>query len=153
VVLGGDHALCEVLASGANPTCPSLPCNSGNSPEGKISEGPCALGFNGNHLEMAELQGSKIKQSRDNLAHKKWRVVKSKWGGVSLVVKEDLKVSQIAEPRGKTLIGGFKGRRVYMENMNLWMQYEWVLVLGYKMTIHLLARGWIGFIFQTQDDV
>ena len=101
---------------------------------------------------MVELQGSKIKQSRDNIAHKKWRVLKSKWGRVSLVVREDLKVIQIAEPRGKNLIGGFKVRRVSMENMNLWMQYEWVLVLGYIMTIHHLARGWIGFIFQTKDD-
>ena len=69
------------------------------------------------------------------------------------MVRQDIKFNQITEPRGKYLIGGFKGRRVSIENMNLWMQYEWVLVLGYKMTIHLLARGWIGFIFQTQDDV
>lgn len=35
-----------------------------------------------------------------------------------------------------------------MDSLNEWIQLAWVPVLGF----HLLATGWIGFIFRNDDD-
>lgn len=80
-------------------------------------------------------------------------MVKLKGGGVSLVVGEDLRVSQIKELDGRTVLGKLSGRGVSMSDLNSWMQHEWAPLLGYGPVTHLLAQWWIGFIFKTKDDV
>jgi hypothetical protein len=44
------------------------------------------------------------------------------WGGVALVVGEDLKVSQIFDLEGKSLVGKFCGRRMLVVSVNNWME-------------------------------
>jgi hypothetical protein len=68
-------------------------------------------------------------------------------GGDSLVVGEDIRVDQILDLVGKTLVGNFLGRWVGMDQIQRWVNEVWFLVLGYGPNFHLLSRGWLGFIF------
>jgi hypothetical protein len=68
------------------------------------------------------------------------------------VVSEDLRVSQIYRSRWSIVVGKFCGHRVSMSSINSWTQQEWAPLIGYGPIVHLLAHGWLGFIFRRKDD-
>jgi len=73
-------------------------------------------------------------------------VIKSKGGGISLVVGEDIQVEKIGLLVGRTLVGKFLGC------LNEWIQLEWAPILGYGPIYYFLAKVWIGFLFRCDKD-
>jgi hypothetical protein len=43
------------------------------------------------------------------------------------------------------------GRRANLEQLGSWIQHEWVPILGYNLTFHILSRGWLGFLFNFKE--
>jgi hypothetical protein len=78
-------------------------------------------------------------------------VVKSRSGGLKLVVGEEIRVEQIWILLGKTLVGKFMGHGVSMGWLNDWFIMKWVLFLGYGLFFHMLAKEWIGIFFSALD--
>jgi hypothetical protein len=72
--------------------------------DGNNHDWPRTLVFIFGRLYLVELQGGTTNPNRDTSGRKKRRVVKSKGHGVSMVVGEDLKVGQIVELKGRTLV-------------------------------------------------
>lgn len=83
---------------------------------------------------------------------KRHRVVKSQGGGVALVVGENFRLEQILDLNEKTLVGKYLGKRVSMEQLNLWIQQTWLPLLGNFLSFHILAHGWLGFLFRTKEE-
>jgi hypothetical protein len=79
--------------------------------------------------------------------------VKSRGGGVSLVVGEDLRFSQIVSLEGWDIVGKLCGRRMSMGYLNSWIEAKWISLIVYASIFHLLSGGWIKFIFWSQEDV
>eukprot|EP01018_Ginkgo_biloba_P002298 Gb_28324 [translate_table: standard] len=113
-----------------------------------------SLGFVGNNIQLEELQDSARPQFGEFCGQKKRRVIKSHGGGISLVVREDIRFDQIGLLEGKTLVGKFLGRWVSLSTLRDWMRdwikMEWAPLLGYGPIFHLLAKGWIGLIFRDE---
>ena len=90
---------------------------------------------------------------RSALAKRKWKVVRSRGGGVPLVVGEDLCVDQILDFSGKNLVGKFIGRRIgNMEQLCRSIKEVWNPILEYGPTYHILSRDYLGFIFHSGED-
>jgi hypothetical protein len=109
-------------------------------------------GFIGRHLTPKELQGGGLPVVKWSIGRKHRWVVKPHGGEVSLVVGGDLQVSQITDLDSCVVVGKFSGRRDSMESLHLWMQEEWKPTLDYVSMVHLLSRGWIGFLFLFKED-
>eukprot|EP01018_Ginkgo_biloba_P003692 Gb_00828 [translate_table: standard] len=56
---------------------------------------------------------------------KKFKVIKSCGGGISLIIGEDIRVDQIGILKGKTLVGKLLGQRVSITNLNVWIQLDY----------------------------
>ena len=73
--------------------------------------------------------------------------------GKCLVVGEDIAINQILDLSRHTLVRKFTGRRVRMDCLLRWIEENWGLELGYIPIVHLLARGWLGFVFRKEEAV
>lgn len=70
-----------------------------------------------------------------------------------MVVGKDIAGNQILDLSRHTLVGNFINKRVGMDCLLRWIEDNWDLRLGYTSTTHLLARGWLGFVFRKEEDV
>lgn len=65
--------------------------------------------------------------------------MKSRGGGVALVVGGDLKVTQIVDLEGRALVGKIYGRSMFVVSFNSWMGLLWESVLDYTPIFPLLS--------------
>jgi hypothetical protein len=121
-------------------------------PSGLVSNDIWSSWFIGSGLGLNELQSGDILGVQKAPGRKRRKIVKSRGGGVSLVVGKYLHVSQIENMEGRAIIGKFSGKRVVKESLTSWMQYNWASIIGYALVMQLLSRGWINFLFRSMDD-
>lgn len=70
-----------------------------------------------------------------------------------LVVGRDVGIERVLNLVGKTLVGFSASRRVSLWGLSEWMRQFWMPMLGYCPRSHLLFKGWLGFVFVSEDDV
>ena len=69
------------------------------------------------------------------------------------MVGEDIVLNQVLDLSGHTLVGKILGRRVGMDCLLSLMERHWGTALGYTPKVHLLAKGWLRFIFRSKEEV
>jgi hypothetical protein len=111
------------------------------------------LGFSGGKVKIDDTQSIPHSPLPSKSDIKKCKIVKSRGGGMSLIVGEDMRVAQIAEMDGFALVCKFCRMRVFISAMGSWLEEIWNSVLGYIPTFHMLLRGWIGILFRENADV
>jgi hypothetical protein len=67
------------------------------------------------------------------------RMIRSRGGGVSLVIEEGVRVDQILDLSHKTLFNKFQGCRVRAELLRRWVLNNWLPVLVYEPTFYILS--------------
>ena len=79
---------------------------------------------------------------REN-SQKKWfhKIINKRAYVVRMFVGEDIRVAQIMEFVGITMVGHFPRRRISTFNLNGWIHKVWVLVLGYGSSFNIFYKG------------
>jgi len=95
------------------------------------------VGFIGEILDENLQQGGLLIDFQSGMEKIKWKVVRSRGGGVSLVVGEDLCVDGILFLSGKTLVGKFIGNMIGMEQLCRWVNEVWNPILENGTTYHI----------------
>jgi len=50
------------------------------------------------------------------------------------------------------LVGRLSYAYLVTESFTIWMERTWIPVLGYKLELHFLTKGWMGFVFKSLED-
>ena len=53
---------------------------------------------------------------------------------------------------GVALVGKIRGRNLTQDEMEIWVQKNWMGSLQYEPETTPLAKGWFGFLFNCKDD-
>jgi hypothetical protein len=72
---------------------------------------------------------------------------------VKLVLGEDILMDQVLEMDSKSLTGWFYKRQIVVKKLEQWIARVWRPPLGYSERFHILFKGWLGFIFRSEEDV
>jgi hypothetical protein len=78
--------------------------------------------------------------------------IKQKAGVVKMVVGEDIFISEVSKFVGKMLMGIFWEKSPREKALSGWIENQWKPLLGYTPKAHLMSRGWILFLFQSNED-
>jgi hypothetical protein len=79
-----------------------------------------------------------------------WKPCKEK---KRMVVGQDVGLGKLPHLLGRTLVGRFCGKNVSTSSLREWIDKNWFESLGYCPIFHLLARGWICYIFKSSEDM
>ncbi|KAH9300136.1 hypothetical protein KI387_011719, partial [Taxus chinensis] len=92
-------------------------------------------------------------QGKVSPTQKKSKLVKSRSNLIELVVGKDVTLDAAIQMDRKTLVGKYVGRKVGLAGVGKWITDNWLPILNYSPTFHLLCKDWIGFCFDSVDVV
>jgi hypothetical protein len=68
------------------------------------------------------------------------------------IIGEDISIDEIPQITGKLLVGKFNGKAQGEKALSGWLDHQWKPLLGYSPGVHFLTRGWISFLFWSDED-
>jgi hypothetical protein len=69
-----------------------------------------------------------------------------------MVVGNNIEFLKVPNFTIKTLAGWFHGKNVHEEDFSCLLEHQWLPLLDYQPTFHILIIGWIVFIFRYVKD-
>jgi hypothetical protein len=78
--------------------------------------------------------------------------VKKKADAINLELGENVKLHEIMDLEGSSIMGRFSSKRMNKETLKSWTKENFAQLLGYSQCNMVLVKGWLVWIINSRED-